>query len=56
MTGSYRVATGRAGSAAWVGQGERARELLRPVESPPELVRPGSQVAWLYTLLGDLDV
>ncbi|MFZ1023643.1 MAG: adenylate/guanylate cyclase domain-containing protein [Thermoplasmata archaeon] len=40
---------------ARVGQRDRARELLRPLEKLPEASRPDTQIAMTYAFLGDLD-
>ncbi|MGA8276379.1 MAG: adenylate/guanylate cyclase domain-containing protein [Thermoplasmata archaeon] len=40
---------------AMIGEGARARELLRSIEGLPESVRPDTQIAGVYARLGDLD-
>ena len=55
LPGRPEVGTADATYFACVGQGERAREALRPIEQLPEPIRPVSQIAWVYALLGDLD-
>lgn len=37
------------------GEGDRARELLRPLEALPEPLRPDSQIGMTYAFLHDLD-
>jgi adenylate cyclase len=55
LPGHSDLAVGYAAHAAWSGEEQRARELLRTVESLPEPVRPDGQIAGVYANLGDLD-
>ena len=55
LPGRPELIAGRALYAALTGDGATARELLRPLESLPDAVRPDSQIARVYAMLGDLD-
>jgi adenylate cyclase len=55
LPGRPEIGAGYALHLASVGKEERARELLRPMESLPEPIRPDSQIAAVYARLGDLD-
>ncbi len=55
LPGRPEAAAARAMSAARVGDGARARELLQPLEALPDSVRPASQISLVYAMLGDLD-
>ncbi|HKN07037.1 MAG TPA: adenylate/guanylate cyclase domain-containing protein [Thermoplasmata archaeon] len=53
--GRPEVVTAHAAVAAINGNKDRARELLRSVESLPEPLRPDSQIAAVYASVGDID-
>ncbi len=48
-------ATAYAIHAAWTGDPERAKELLRPIEALPAADRPYTSIAVAYGMMGDLD-
>ena len=53
--GRPEIVTANAVYHATIGEGGRARELLRSIEGLPEPVRPDTQIAGVYARLGDLD-
>jgi adenylate cyclase len=55
LPGRPELVTGRAILAAQEGDWELARGLLGPIEALPEPMRPDTQLALVYALLGDLD-
>jgi adenylate cyclase len=55
LPGRPELVTGQALYLALKGDGARARELLGSIEGLPEPIRPDSQIAGVYAVLGDLD-
>jgi adenylate cyclase len=55
LPGRPEVVAGYATHFAIMGDGARARELIRSIEGLPEPIRPDSQIAGVYAYLGDLD-
>ncbi len=55
LPGRPEIAAAYAMYSAWIGEADRARELLRPIEILPESVRPFQQIAMVHARLADLD-